>query len=200
VKPLNELDAPIARRLTGLLFDLDDTLLDHGKLSEAAYTALFRLRETGLRLVGVTGRPAGWGDVLVRQWPVDGMITENGAIGFRMDANGIRLVDSIPAGDREDRRARLRHLAASVTSTFPELEPADDVGARISDYTFDIGEHRRVEASIVGEARAFAELRGAVTAISSVHMHITFDRHDKATGTLRFLRNEFDVDPVQARR
>jgi hypothetical protein len=68
--PLSRLERDEARSLEGLLFDLDDTLLDHGLLSVEAYSALHRLSGAGLRLLAVTGRPAGWGDVLARQWPV----------------------------------------------------------------------------------------------------------------------------------
>ena len=57
--PLARLTADEARRLRGVIFDLDDTLLDHGALGEAAYSALFRLRASGLRLIACTGRPAG---------------------------------------------------------------------------------------------------------------------------------------------
>ena len=56
--PISALPALLPHRLQGLLFDLDDTLLDHSKLSEAAYSSLFRLREAGFECYAVTGRPA----------------------------------------------------------------------------------------------------------------------------------------------
>ena len=37
------------------------------------------LRESGLRLIAVTGRPLGWIDVVVHHWPVEVGIGENGA-------------------------------------------------------------------------------------------------------------------------
>ena len=73
--PLAALPADAARGLTGLLFDLDDTVLTHGMLTKSAYDALWRLHESGLRLVAVTGRPSGWGEVIARQWPIDGAVT-----------------------------------------------------------------------------------------------------------------------------
>src|SRR5262249_59883715 len=85
-------DRDEARRLTGVVFDLDDTLLDHGELAEAAYRALFRLREAGLRLVACTGRPAGWGEVLARQWPIDAVVVENGAVAFVVEPKSGRRV------------------------------------------------------------------------------------------------------------
>ncbi len=48
--PIAKLPELAPARLRGLLFDLDDTLLDHSKLSEAAYLRhLFRLHEAGFR-------------------------------------------------------------------------------------------------------------------------------------------------------
>ena len=67
MKPASQFPATAARGLAGVLFDLDDTVLDRGRLSVGALTALYRLAEAGLILVGVTGRPAGWGQVLARQ-------------------------------------------------------------------------------------------------------------------------------------
>ena len=78
MKPISALPPEEAAGLRGVAFDLDDTLLDHGRLLEATYSALFRLREAGLSLSGVTGRPAGWADVLTRVLPVEAIVAENG--------------------------------------------------------------------------------------------------------------------------
>ena len=43
MKPLSSLSRTEAARLSGVLFDLDDTFLDGGTLTEVAYAALFRL-------------------------------------------------------------------------------------------------------------------------------------------------------------
>ena len=51
MRPLSALPSSEARRLRGLLFDLDDTLLTHGRLTRAAYDALFDLHDAGLKLV-----------------------------------------------------------------------------------------------------------------------------------------------------
>jgi hypothetical protein len=51
MKPLSHLTATEAKGLRGLLFDLDDTVLDEGRLTEHAYGALFRLSRAGLRRV-----------------------------------------------------------------------------------------------------------------------------------------------------
>ena len=62
---ISALPSLVPNQLRGLLFDLDDTFLDHSRLSEAAYSSLFRLREAGFECYAVTGRPAGWAAVIV---------------------------------------------------------------------------------------------------------------------------------------
>ena len=45
--------------------DIDGTLTEHGKLTADAYLALWRLQAAGLRVVPVTGRPAGLSEVAI---------------------------------------------------------------------------------------------------------------------------------------
>jgi HAD superfamily hydrolase (TIGR01484 family) len=188
-----------ARRLRGLLFDLDDTLLDHGRLTEAAYSALFRLRESGLALVAVTGRPSGWGELLARQWPIEGMVTENGAIALYRENSRVERLDSVSEQERARRRARLAEIVAELKRRFPELEPADDVAARVSDFTFDIGERRTVARErVLDLAREIRNL-GARSVSSSVHLHVSLDPDDKASGAVRLLRRRLGEDPTRAR-
>ncbi|MDX9730573.1 MAG: HAD hydrolase family protein, partial [Bdellovibrionales bacterium] len=58
--------------------DIDDTLTDEGVLRPEAYERLWRLHDAGIRVVPVTGRPAGWCEMIARFWPVHGVIGENG--------------------------------------------------------------------------------------------------------------------------
>jgi len=183
--------------LTGLLFDLDDTLLDRGRLLPPALDALYRLHEAGLELYVVTGRPASWGAVLAHQWPLTGAVTENGAIGFEHRAGRIVLHDPIDPAERERRRSRLLRTAEALASQYPELKPTDDVAGRISDYTFDIGEHEKLEPQLVARIRTSARALGATTTISSVHLHVSFDPADKASGTVRLIQRRTGLDPVR---
>jgi HAD superfamily hydrolase (TIGR01484 family) len=199
MKHISEIPVEEAVELKALLFDLDDTLLDHGRLTEAAYSALFRLRENGLALVAVTGRPSAWAEVLVRQWPIDGAVAENGAFSCCVvDGRLARFDDASDGAD--NRQLRLSEAVAKVRAAFPELGPSDDVAGRRTDFTFDIGEHEHVESSVVGRVRAHAERLGARTIVSSVHLHLTLDGADKASGAVKFLSRRLGWDPTEAVR
>ncbi|HEX3773557.1 MAG TPA: HAD-IIB family hydrolase [Polyangiaceae bacterium] len=193
--PISELVKRAPRTLRGLAFDLDDTLLDHGRLSEAAYSSLFRLREAGFESYAVTGRPAGWAAVIARQWPIDGAVAENGALAFVLDGRALRTIDTISEPERRARQVALAALVAEVQKQFPELVPADDVPLRRSDFTFDIGEQQQVPKDRVREVQHFAEARGASTIASSVHLHLSFDRDDKASGVVRLIQKLRGLDP-----
>ena len=51
-----------------LFTDIDDTLTDQGQLHADAYQALWTLQELGVTVVPVTGRPAGWCEMIARLW------------------------------------------------------------------------------------------------------------------------------------
>ncbi len=185
--------------LRGLLFDLDDTVLEHGLLRPAVLERLYALRDAGLLAVGVTGRPASWGEVLARTWPVDAMVTENGACAWVVGDGRLRRWER-QAERRGASRERLLELASELMTRFPELEFSDDLGGRYSDLTFDVGEYRRLDPQLVVEVVEKARALGLFVTLSSVHMHVTLDPEDKATGTLGLLREHFGCDPALARR
>lgn len=189
---------PQARSLQGVLFDLDDTVLTAGRLTLEALEALYALHDAGLILVGVTGRPAAWGQVLTRQWPVSGMVTENGIIALVRRDNRVRVLDRAQPAERRERARRIAELVSELRARFPELEPSDDVAGRLADYSFDIKESKVVPEDIVRAAIQLAKERGARVVRSSIQLHVSYDVDDKASGALRFLRAVHGVEPSAA--
>ena len=199
MQPISRLSRDEARCLQGVLFDLDDTLLDHGALTEPAYAALFRLRKSGLLLLPVTGRPATWGCVLVRHWPILAAVTETGAIAVHREGRTVRLLDPVDAMERRRRRECVLGLARELMQRYPMLRSADEYDARISDFAFDIGEREAVPEAVVGGAVELAHQQGFRTSVSSVNLHVTLDGDDKASGSVRVLRELLGTDPTAAR-
>jgi HAD superfamily hydrolase (TIGR01484 family) len=195
VKPVAELDPEEARRLDGILFDLDDTVLSHGVLERDTFDALWRLHDAGLTLVAVTGRPAGWGEVIARQWPVAGCVTENGAVYLVRDGAGVARRDACTPAERRARRDRLGALVDQVREAVPTALLTDDVSSRLSDVTWDVGERSRLAPDAVTRAIRAIEAAGARWSLSSVHLHATFDGSDKASGAVRFCADELGKDP-----
>ena len=199
MQPIERADAAHFAKLQGLIFDLDDTFLDHGELKAATYQALSDLHERGLRLVVATGRPAGWGEVLARMWPVNAVVTENGAIAHVSREGRVHCLDELSPDERVRTRNSLEQIAANLEREFPDLSRTNDARARISDITYDVGEYQNVPREIVTRAVERARDLGARTTVSSVHLHITLDAHDKATGCLHVLWSQFGIDTTKAR-
>lgn len=188
------LPADDARGIVGVLFDLDDTVLSHGVLTREAYGAIWALHEAGLRLVAVTGRPSGWGEVIARQWPIDGAVTENGAVHVVREGKGVALIFDGDAAQVAERRARLDELVRTVAVAMPHVKLADDVHARRSDVAWDIAERERLDAGDIAQLTSLVLAAGARTTRSSVHLHASFERDDKASGAIRFVNARFGDD------
>lgn len=198
MKALRELSAQEAKRLEGVVFDLDGTVLDEGRLGLGAYQALHSLAEAGLRLVACTGRPAGWGEVVARQWPIDMAISENGAIAFYREGARLRCADALDAEARSARQHQLEAVVATLKMEFDDIPMADDNQVRISDRTFDVGEYVRVPPERRQALHRRAAELGARTFESSIHLHVTLDMDDKASGSVRFMHERFGCDVSRA--
>ena len=104
LRPISEWPTATRRNIVGVFTDIDDTLTVDGRIPSAGFAAMERLRDAGLLVVPVTGRPAGWCDLIARSWPVDAVVGENGALAFRYDGAArkmLRLFTDSPAERRE---------------------------------------------------------------------------------------------------
>ena len=85
MKPFEQFPDQTRRNIDYVLTDIDATLTINGRLPAQAYAAMQRLMEAEIKLIPITGRPAGWCDHIARMWPVDGVVGENGAFYFHYD-------------------------------------------------------------------------------------------------------------------
>lgn len=180
LRPLSELSIDQCSGIRGVLCDLDDTLTIDGRLVPKAFQALWRAHEAGLRVVVVTGRPAGWVDHLARMWPVDAVVGENGAFYFHMRDGRMqrRWVD-----DEETlahNRERLAQLARQIPKEIPGSAVSADQFCRAADLAIDFCEDVPPldAAAVDGIVQAF-ESAGAVAKVSSIHVNGWFGDYDK---------------------
>ena len=82
MQPFSDFSQNDLRKIRFVLTDIDDTITANGRLPAASYLAMEKLQQTGLKVIPITGRPAGWCDHIARMWPVDGVVGENGAFYF----------------------------------------------------------------------------------------------------------------------
>lgn len=192
--------AELALRSTGLrgvFSDIDDTLTHNGVVDLEAYAALLRARAAGLRVVLVTGRPAGWAEVLASLWPVDAAIAENGGIAYLKRDGRLERIYFDPGEPADDAR-RLATLADEIVRTFPFARRSDDCTLRITDIAFDIGEHQKLPTAEIDVLTARCRELGARTLVSSVHAHAFFHGADKAQMSARVANVLWGDSPTDA--
>jgi HAD superfamily hydrolase (TIGR01484 family) len=198
VRPLAELDA---RGVRAVLVDIDETLTTAGKLTAGAYGALERLQRTGLRVVPVTGRPAGWCDHIARMWPVDAVVGENGAFYFFYSGNRLHKRFQDSAASRSEKRSRLDAIAAQILAAVPGCALASDQPYRETDLAIDYCED--VPPLPLEAAQRIAALMrqaGLSAKVSSIHVNGWFGEYDKLATTRRLFAECFGLDLGSANR
>lgn len=197
MKPLSSMDPAIAAGVRYVLMDIDDTITSEGRLERESFDALWDLHEAGYVLVPVTGRPAGWCDLIARQWPVDAVVGENGAFAFyllegrmRREANPAAR-EPVPGGPLD--RARARCLAE-----VPGCRVAADQFGRMYDLAIDFAEEPPVLGlDAAGRIRDIALSEGLRAKISSIHVNMWIGDYDKLGMAERILSSRFGWDPIK---
>jgi HAD superfamily hydrolase (TIGR01484 family) len=201
MKLISDITREEARGIKYILMDIDDTLTRGGKLLASSYKALWELKEAGLKVIPVTGRPAGWCDLIAREWPVNGVVGENGALAFWEEQkdntsgkNG-RLpalkAEYHPDAVKNDHPA-LAKIKAKALAEFPDLRQAKDQFARLFDLALDFAEEDPVlPLSAAERIKAIAIEEGAMAKVSSIHVNIWMGKYDKLSMTERFLSSRF---------
>ena len=142
MKPLSEFLESDLRRVRCVFTDIDDTLTDDGCLTAKAYGAIAALDETGIPVVPITGRPAGWCDLIARLWPVCGVVGENGAFYFRYDRSQKRMerfyADS--ETERSAKREKLISIGDKIIAEIAGSAISADQAYRETDLAVDFSE------------------------------------------------------------
>ena len=187
-KPWKSADKKTLKRIKAVCFDIDETFSTQGKITADAFSALWALKRAGFILIPITGRPSGWCDHIVRFWPVDAVVGENGAFVFFMK-DGRRARIDTPLGMNEDeRRAQMIVLRDALGERFPEMQVASDQAYREYDIAVDICEDVKAwTPERVNELVTFCQSRGAHAKVSSVHVNIWVGDFDKCRGIKNWL-------------
>ena len=202
LRPLADFPAADRRAVKVVLTDIDDTLTDDGRLGALAYGALEQLHHAGLIVVPVTGRPAGWCDMIARYWPVDAVVGENGAFYFRYDRQARRMARRYAKhhAQRLEDRGRLTALSGRITHIVPGAAVSADQAYRESDLAIDYCEDvPPLTPADVNKIVATFEAEGATAKVSSIHVNGWFGRYDKLTMSRILLHDAFGIDLDEAK-
>jgi len=190
--PIGALESGDLHGLKGVFCDIDDTLTWEGRLVPAAFAALSELQEQGLRVIPITGRPAGWVDHIARMWPVDGVVGENGGLWFFMADGKLQRRFLQAPNVRTENRKKLDTLAASILDAVPGSALASDQAYRALDLAVDFCEDvPPLPRSEINRIVEEFEKIGATCKVSSIHVNGWFGEFDKSAGCARFLKEKY---------
>ena len=197
MRPIADMPIDTAARIEVVFADIDDTLTTGGRLPAASYSALESLRDAGISVVPVTGRPAGWCDMIARFWPVDGVVGENGAMYFSYDPR-TRTMNRVYAADSEERArhsVRLEQIGQMILREVPGCAISADQPYRECDLAIDFCEDvAALRLKDISRIKAIFEREGATAKVSSIHVNGWFGSHDKLSMTRRFSLDVLDID------
>jgi len=204
MRSISEMSPEVAAKITTVFTDIDDTLTTDGRLPAAAYTALEQLFDAGLHVAAITGRPAGWCDMIARFWPLSGVVGENGAFYFAYDAKNQKMQREffLPASDRRADRGKLDRILARILQEVPGSAVSADQAFRAADLAIDFCEDvPPLDHDAIARIKAIFEAEGAVAKISSIHVNGWFGAYDKLKMSRRFAADVlgFDLDEQKQR-
>ncbi len=197
MQPLDAFPIDKRRRVTRVLFDIDDTVTDDGRLSAEAFAAMERLQAAGLTVVPITGRPAGWCDHIARMWPVDAVVGENGAFYFLYDRGRRTLARRffLSVAERTENRRRLDALGQTVLAAVPGSALSADQPYREADIAIDYCEDvAPLSRAAVDRIVALMTEAGATAKVSSIHVNGWFGAYDKLIMTRLLFRERFAAE------
>jgi hypothetical protein len=191
LKNINELKK---ENIKYILCDIDDTLTNEGKLLSEAYDSLWRLHSAGFKIIPITGRPAGWCEMIARFWPVDGIVGENGAFYFYYDQKKMQRSFTQTESERSSNQNKLLKLQTEILEKIPGTALASDQFCRAVDLAIDFCED--VPALADQDVQKIVQIfksHGAEAKVSSIHVNGWFGQHDKLTTSLKFLKDRYNL-------
>jgi HAD superfamily hydrolase (TIGR01484 family) len=197
MKDLTAFPSKLLAGINAVFTDIDDTLTTDGMLPADAYTALEQLSRAGIDVVPITGRPAGWCDMIARFWPVAGIVGENGAFYFSYQRQTKKMQQFFVAGvaEREANREKLDRLKERILNEVTGSALASDQFCRVADLAIDICEDvDPLSADEVAQILKMFSDAGATAKLSSVHVNGWYGEYDKLSTSRIFARDILGVD------
>ncbi|MGE0528502.1 MAG: HAD family hydrolase [Bdellovibrionales bacterium] len=193
MKSLNQFQS---RAVRVLLTDIDGTLTQDGRLPSVSYSSLCKLAASGVHVIPVTGRPAGWCELIARLWPVHGVVGENGAFYFRFDPlkKKLRRHFARDKNSRRQDRAKLKRIRTEVLATVPGAAIASDQFCRLFDLAIDFNEDvPPLAKSDIQKIVSLFKHHGAQAKVSNIHVNGWFGDYDKLSTCKVYLQHELEL-------
>ena len=195
LRPLAQWPRPAAGQLLGVLTDIDDTLTTEGVVPAHVVAAVAALRDAGLWVVPITGRPVGWSEPFARAWPVNAIVAETGAVALRRNAaGGLDKLYQQDAATRSANFARMQQVLAQIEASVPGARRATDSAGRECDIAVDHSEFTHLPQEKIAQCVDIMRAAGMNATVSSIHINGWFGAHNKWDGAAWIVRTLFERD------
>lgn len=187
--------SPLPAKLTDIQLvatDIDGTLTRGGKFTPELLKSIDLLTASGIKLLLVTGRSAGWVSAVNNYLPVVGSIAENGGIYFNSDGefDFLTRIEKV-----ELHREQLADRFWKLQETYPQIEESIDNQFRITDWTFDIAGLTELELEQIDRQ---CQSWGYSFTFSTIQCHIKPQLQDKGAAILQVIDQYFPaLKPAQ---
>lgn len=178
----------------GVLTDIDDTLTRSGAIEPAAAEALGQLREAGVPVVAITGRPMGWSLRLARQWPLHAIVAENGSVAILPGSGRVHVEFAQNRATRQAHAQHLRRVAQRIVQDVPGAVLARDSHGRMTDIAVDHSEHTKLDQRSVARVVAIMQDEGLTATVSSIHINGWLGDHNKWQGAQWIIKRLWQRD------
>ncbi|MDO8904364.1 HAD family hydrolase [Hydrogenophaga sp.] len=193
--PLSAWPIAARARIHGVLTDIDDTLTSNGDITPEALEALHRLRDAGLPVLAITGRPAGWSEAFALAWPVDAIVAENGAVALWRGEQGQLCRDHLQdAATRHANFEKLQSVAQRILTDLPQSRLATDSPGRETDIAIDHSEFAHLDETEITQVVDLMRAEGLNATVSSIHINGWIGNHDKLAGARWIVRSRLGRD------
>ena len=182
MQKLKAADKAVMQKIKYVLCDLDDTVTYEGRVPAEAYQAIETLQKNNIPTIVVTGRPAGWCDMIARTWPVSAVVGENGAFYFMYDQAQKTMIREYQRDDatRKKDMALLMQKLEELKIKYPHIILSADQPYRVSDIAIDFCEDVPAwDESEVEALRAEMAEMGMTVKVSSIHLNAWFGDFSK---------------------
>lgn len=181
--------------------DIDETITEHGRIRSATLAAFERLQDAGIKTGLLTGRPAGWANAMIQYFPVDTVLSENGALGFwRDEKNGDEIHTWEHHNTMRIASDEGRAFVASVAEKFPTAIFSQDNDYRLFDFAVEIAATKHADPSFdFKNLTDFVDEHKWQVKESSIHFNIWKGVYDKLGGLSLFLKAQgINPDEIKA--
>jgi HAD superfamily hydrolase (TIGR01484 family) len=184
------------QRITGVFTDIDDTLTTDGAITPDALQALHALKAAGLPVICVTGRPVGWSEACARNWPVDAIVAENGAVALVSQKGSAALKKTYQqeAATRAAHLSRMQLIGQRILREIPGALLSEDSPGRETDMAIDHSEFTHLSPADIARVVALMQGEGLHATVSSIHINGWFGDHNKLVGARWIVRQLWQRD------